>query len=203
MRHAYCQCVARRPRSVATLATIECDGHGHAIHWQIQTDILSEPERTVKHALLLAIATLALTGCNPPKFTDTSTRVYACPRGANPGSACKGELVYVGNMYVRVDEEAARIQIHAEPMGNSGLLGTGTIAFRDCKIQNRLNWSCDEGRSMTSYYLYTMKNGIMHASWASPGNAQKIQIAAVSGANRWLYRFGLKKATAELMTQHR
>lgn len=157
----------------------------------------------MKHALLLVIAAFALAGCNPPKYTDTTTRVYACPRGANPGPTCKGELVYVGNMYVRVDEDAARIQIHSEPMGTSGLLAGGTIAFRDCKIQNRLNWSCDEGGSLTAYYLYSMKNGIMHASWSTPGDTRKIPVAAVSGANRWLYRLGFKTPTAELMTQRR
>ena len=159
----------------------------------------------MKHVLLLVILAFALAGCGPgrPAYVDVPTRVYACPRGANPGPMCKGELVYVGNMYVRVDEDAARIQIHAQPLGDTGLLSTATIQFRDCKIQDRLNWSCNEGTSMTSYYLYTMKDGILHASWSSPGNEQKIPVVAIAGAMRWVYRFGIKTPGVDLLTHYR
>ena len=157
----------------------------------------------MKHVLLLAILAFALAGCDRPSYVDVPTRVYACPLGANPGPSCKGALVFVGNMYVRVDEDAGRIQIHAEPLGDTGLLSTNTVQFRDCKIQDRLNWSCDEGRSMTSYYLYRMKGGVLHASWSTPGDARKIPIVAVAGGVRWVYRLGLKTPEAELLTQHR
>jgi hypothetical protein len=159
----------------------------------------------MKHVLLLVILAFALAGCGPgrPSYVDVPTRVYACPRGANPGPMCKGELVYVGNMYVRVDEDAARIQIHAQPLGDTGLLSTATIQFRDCKIQDRLNWSCNEGASMTSYYLYTMKDGILHASWSSPVNEHKIPVVAIAGAMRWVYRFGVKTPGVDLLTHYR
>jgi len=157
----------------------------------------------MKHVLLLAILAFALAGCERPRYVDVPTRVYACPRGANPGPSCKGALVFVRNMYVRVDEDAARIQIHAEPLGDTGLLATATIQFRDCKIQDRLNWTCDEGRSMTSYYLYRMKDGIMHASWSTPGDARKIPIVAIAGGMRWAYRLGLKTPEVDLLTHNR
>ena len=159
----------------------------------------------MKQALLLVILAFALTGCGPggSTYVDVPTRVYACPRGANPGPTCKGDLVYVGNMYVRVDEDAARIQIHAQPLGDTGLLAGATIQFRDCKIQDRLNWSCNEGASMTSYYLYTMKNGVLHASWSTPGDARKIPIVAVSGSMRWVYRLGIKTPGVDLLAHHR
>ena len=157
----------------------------------------------MKHVLLLAILAFALVGCDPPKYVDFPTRVYACPRGANPGPLCKGALVFVGNMYVRVDESAARIQIHAEPLGDTGLLSKATIQFRDCKIQDRLNWSCDEGGSLTSYYLYRMKDGILHASWSTPNDTRKISIVAVAGAMRWVYRLGVKTPEVDLLAHYR
>jgi len=157
----------------------------------------------MKHVLLLTILAFVLAGCDAPKYVDVPTRVYACPRGASPGPSCKGALVYVGNMYVRVDEDAARIQIHAQPLGDTGLMATATIQFRDCKIQDRLNWSCNEGQSLTSYYLYTMKGGIMHASWSMPDSEKKIPIVGISGPMRWVYRFGLKVPEVDLLTHYR
>ena len=157
----------------------------------------------MKKVLPLIVLAFALAGCVQSKIVDVPTRAYACPRGANPGPACKDALVFVGNLYIRVDEEAARVQIHTEAKGDSGLLASGTLAFRDCNIQNRLNWTCDEGNSMTSYYRYTMRNGIFRASWAASGDAGKIQIVAISGAMRWVYRFGLKTPDMKLLTQYR
>jgi hypothetical protein len=157
----------------------------------------------MKLALSLIVLAFALTGCNPPKIHDVSTRAYACPRGANPGTSCKGPLVFVGNLYIRVDENEARVQIHAEPKGNSGLLSVATVQFLDCNIQNRLNWSCDEGNLMTAYYRYIMRNGVFHADWATPGEAGKLPIVAISGPMRWLYRFGLKTPDSRLLAQFR
>ena len=157
----------------------------------------------MKRVLILAFLAFALAGCNRPSYVDVPTRVYACPRGANPGPSCNGALVFVGNMYVRVDEDAARIQIHAEPLGPTGLLSTATVQFRNCKIQDRLNWSCDEGMSMTSYYLYTMKDGIMHASWSTPGDTRKIPVGAIAGPMRWVYRLGVKTPEVSLLLHNR
>lgn len=157
----------------------------------------------MKLALSLIVLAFALAGCNPQKIIDVSTRAYACPRGANPGTSCKGPLVFVGNLYIRVDETEARVQIHAEPKGDSGLLSTATVQFLNCKIQNRLNWSCDEGNLMTAYYRYIMRDGVFHADWNTPGDAGKLPIIAISGPMRWIYRFGLKTPDSKLLTQFR
>ena len=143
----------------------------------------------MKKVLPLIVLAFALAGCVQSKIVDVPTRAYARYSLALGLAA--------------VDEEAARVQIHTEAKGDSGLLASGTLAFRDCNIQNRLNWTCDEGNSMTSYYRYTMRNGIFRASWAASGDAGKIQIVAISGAMRWVYRFGLKTPDMKLLTQYR
>ncbi|MCC7228515.1 MAG: hypothetical protein IT507_17695 [Burkholderiaceae bacterium] len=157
----------------------------------------------MKKALLLPFLAFALVGCNQSKVIDFSTRAYACPRGANPGTSCKGPLVFVGNLYIRVDETDSSVQIHAEPKGDSGLLTAATVQFPSCNIQNRLNWSCDEGNLMTAYYRYIMRNGVFHADWATPGDAGKLPVVAISGPMRWLYRFGFKTADSKLLAQSR
>lgn len=153
--------------------------------------------------LTLLITVAALAGCSRPAYVDIPTRAYACPRGETVGQHCKGALVHVGNLYIRVDEDAARIQIHAEPIGNSGLLAPGTVAFRDCKIQDNRNWSCDEGRLMTAYYYYAMRDGVFRADWSTTGEARKIPIVAFSGPIRWVYRLGLKTPEADKLTGRR